>query len=219
MSDKELSVSAIDLYRLLIGELRYAYTRNNHLQPSAAYGEAKKFLPKMLEADKDVAINTAKQLCEECISDELMGHFGDALDDEFGNMKEAMGFVDWLMSFLEENGASRKPYNYHNYEDLKKAAEELKYDVLEIDPIKYEGDDALKSVKSVIKAGVSKSDADKALFDDILKSNVGYFNRAALKKGKYSKYVVGEKLRIIEPTDHAGEAYAIVLSGSAAEAC
>lgn len=219
MSDKELSVSAIDLYRLLIGELRYAYTRNNHLQPSSAYGEAKKFLPKMLEADKDIAINTAKQLCEECISDELMGHFSDGLDDEFGNMREAMNFVDWALKFIEENGDSRKPYNYRDYEDLKKTADELRYDVLEIDPIKYEGDDALKSIKSVIKSGVTKSEADKALFDDILKSSVGYFNKAMLKKGKYSKYVVGEKLRIIEPVDHAGEAYAIVLSGVAAEAC
>ena len=213
MPEKTVAITPIDLYRFLIGELRYAYTRNNHLQPSAAYGEAKKFLPMMLEADEDVAVNTAKQLCDECISDQIAAHFYTGIDDEFGNRREAIEFVEWLMSFVHDNGGeSYRPYNYDLYEDNIKRAADLKYTVMELEGFDFENGDVFKAEKEILASNLSKDEADNILFSDVLKADIGTFNRVDIKDGKYSRKVIGEKLRIIEPETHKGRIYCIILS-------
>ena len=41
MEEKEyVKIDVHKLYQLLITELRYGYTRNNHLMPSSAYNDA-----------------------------------------------------------------------------------------------------------------------------------------------------------------------------------
>lgn len=92
-----------DIYQLLIAECRYGYTRNNHLMPSCAYDRVREYLPTMLELDKGFALATARQLCEEAISDELLTHFRDGIDDQHGNMMDTVRFVEFLMSWIDVN--------------------------------------------------------------------------------------------------------------------
>lgn len=212
MSEK-MTISTIDVYRLLIGELRYAYTRNNHLQPSASYDDAKRILPEMLKEDPDTAVRTAKQLCEECISDQIAGRFYDGLDDEFGNRSEAVGFVEWLIEFVHSNGAAEyRPYNHDLYELCCDNADRLDYTVLRL------GDDCFDTSKdnlaqgSAIAEDVSKKEADEILCSKVFHTDSILFNHIALEGEKYPRKVIGEKLRIIEPESHKHEIYAIVLS-------
>lgn len=215
MSEKKVKISTVDLYRLLIGECRYGYTRNNHLMPSAAYSEVKKFLQLMLEADPDTALHTAQQLCDECISDQIARHFPEGLDDEFGNRKEAIEFVNYLLDFVHVNGCeSYKPYNYNLFEDNLKKEADLKYTIFEAKNFDFEDFDAdiLEADKDIIAKDVSKAEADRILFEDILNVTSGTFNRINITPSKYSNTVIGEKLRIISPDSHKGRIYCIVLS-------
>ena len=107
-----------DIYQLLIAECRYGYTRNNHLMPSGAYDRVKEYLPKMYEIDSDFALSTARQLCEEAISDELLRNFRDGVDDQHGNMKDTIRFVEWIRSWIDAHSPQYQcyaPYNYTQY--------------------------------------------------------------------------------------------------------
>ena len=86
---KTINVSLKNVYQLLISEMRYGYRRNNHLMPSCGYDKVKTLVPQMYEVDKEYAIYTMKQLCEECISDQLSANFYDGEEDEHGNRAEA----------------------------------------------------------------------------------------------------------------------------------
>ena len=113
-----IEISLKDIYQLLLEECRYAYTRNNHLLPIGAYDRVREYLPRMFEVDKRFAISTAKQICEEAISDELLIRFRDGIDDEHKNMLETIKFVEWLYSWLLDASAYSYdclPYNFKDY--------------------------------------------------------------------------------------------------------
>ncbi len=104
------------LYQLLICYCRYGYTRNNHLMPDAAFMRCEELLPKLLAVDKDCALRTAKQLCEECISHEIVMRFYDGDDDQSGNRASSIDFVHWLLTWIKENEKSQyRPYNYVHF--------------------------------------------------------------------------------------------------------
>ena len=79
----EINVNVHDLYQLLIGNLRYAYTRNNHLMPSSAFDQTLRILKDMMQAYPKGALMTAKQICEECILLQIMNNFSNGVDDEY----------------------------------------------------------------------------------------------------------------------------------------
>ena len=100
---KTMNVSLKNVYQLLISEMRYGYRRNNHLMPSCGYDNIKNLVPQMYEVDKEYAVYTMKQLCEECISDQLVANFYDGEDDEFGNRAEAIEFIKWSMQWINQH--------------------------------------------------------------------------------------------------------------------
>jgi len=116
---KKIEVSLKHLYWYLIDTCRYGYTRNNHLMPATAFDTCRELLPKIAEADAEYAIYVANQLAEEAISDELVWHFAEKVDDQFGNMSKTIKFIEDLLKFIETNadGANRmlRPYNYEHY--------------------------------------------------------------------------------------------------------
>lgn len=131
---KNIEISLRDAYQLLISECRYGYTRNNHLMPHAAYARVKDILPKMAAVDKEYAIYTAKQLCEECISDQLTWNFFDGEEDEHGNRQEAIDFVKWLKDYiLSESSQEFEPYNWDRFLMNLDRDEEKIYNVYEED--------------------------------------------------------------------------------------
>ena len=120
-----------DLYQLLIATARYAYTRNNHLMPGSFYEQAKRLLVEMKDADPEWAINTAKQLCDECISDEIQNHFYEGIDDEYNNLQDSRKFVKWLLDFIDNN--NWKPYNYADFEANLKKDDEPRYNIYKVE--------------------------------------------------------------------------------------
>ena len=120
-----------DLYQLLIATARYAYTRNNHLMPSSFYEQTKRLLVEMEDADQEWAINTAKQLCDECISDEIQNHFYEGIDDEYNNLQDSRKFVKWLLDFIDNN--NWKPYNYADFEANLKKDDEPRYNIYKVE--------------------------------------------------------------------------------------
>lgn len=114
--DKKLEISLKDIYQLLISELRYGYTRNNHLMPSSAFTRVKDIIPKMIEVDKDFALATLRQICEECISSQLLRYFYDGEDDENGNRRVTIDFINWCLTLIRAYD-NWLPYNYNDYKE------------------------------------------------------------------------------------------------------
>lgn len=138
--EKYISVPAIQLYRFLLGEARYGYTRNNHLMPSGAFDECNTYLKKMYEVDKELTLHTSVQLCEECIS-YIESVFYDGNDDEFGNREKAIEFIKGLSEFIEEilielkdenTNASEHIYNYDSFLRNLSEDERAKYIVKDV---------------------------------------------------------------------------------------
>lgn len=213
-----VEISTTQLYKLLISDLRYGYTRNNHLMPSCAYGEVKSLLNKMLEKDKDTAITTAKQLCEECISDQLAKNFWDGLDDEFGNRKEAIDFINYLLDFVQEDYKEWRPYNYNLYETNLENENKLKYNIIKLNNFDASVEDLYSGYQlslleswefKYIRQDVSMKEANIELFENILKATSGTYNKRTLTE---NNKVVGELFRIITPENHKGEIYGILLT-------
>jgi len=116
--EKKIEISLNDLYQLLISELRYGYRRNNHLMPNCAYYRVKELIPQMYEIDNEYALYTLKQICEECISDQLVHNFYDGKDDEYGNRTKAIEFVNWCMNWIFEHGDRiYRPYCWSRFKD------------------------------------------------------------------------------------------------------
>jgi hypothetical protein len=213
IKEKKVYVDLHDLYQFLISECRYGYKRNNHLMPGGAYDHVKEYLPKMLKANKDMALHTARQLCEECISDQLTANFYEGLDDEFGNRKEAVEFVNWCMEWIRTNSGSdaectcHTPYNYDIFESNLTREEELKYRVFEIDKFEEDAD----VIREITTEPVSKNDADNVLFLQELGVTSGVTNHIVIRD-QHSRYIVGELVRIVEPESHKGHVYSIKLS-------
>lgn len=133
-----VEITPKDLYQLLLAECRYGYSRNNHLMPGGAYEHAKKYLPIMKDIDKEMAINTAKQLCEECIEMELV-KFSDGIDDENGNRISALRFISEMIDFVNDNSDNKdwKPYNYDSYRNNADLDILPRYDIYEAEYTGY----------------------------------------------------------------------------------
>lgn len=146
-----------DLYQLLISTARYSYARNNHLMPSSFYDQAQRLLVKMKEVDSEWAIRTAKQLCEECISEEIQNHFYDGIDDDYNNLQDSRLFVKWLLDFIADD--TWKPYNYTNFEENLKKDDEPRYNIY-----KVEGEKEIK----ITDTPASQNNFKDILFQDYL---------------------------------------------------
>ena len=123
--EKKVEITLKDLYTYLLVHNRYGYTRNNHLEPSVAFDDCKKFIPIMYEIDADYALHTVKQLCEECIS-ELNMHFWFGIDDENHNRPRYIGFIEYCLEFLRNN-QEQQTRNRYNLETFEKIGEETFY--------------------------------------------------------------------------------------------
>ena len=164
---KMMNVSLKNVYQLLISEMRYGYRRNNHLMPSCGYDKVKTLVPQMCEVDKEYAIYTMKQLCEECISDQLSANFYDGEDDEYGNRAEAIEFVKWSMQWInqhENNSNNWLPYNHDLFVANLAKDDEPRYLV-------YELRGKSKRKKLITVDPVSQNEYMNVVFDGITEAN------------------------------------------------
>ena len=168
---KTMNVSLKNVYQLLISEMRYGYKRNNHLMPSCGYDKVKTLVPQMYEIDKEYAIYTMKQLCEECISDQLSANFYDGEDDEYGNRAEAIEFIKWSMQWINQRDAELGhkngdwlPYNHDLFEANLAKDNEPRYLV-------YELRGKSKRKKLITTKPVSQSEYLNVVFDGITEAN------------------------------------------------
>lgn len=210
--NKYIEVSVHDIYHFLIAECRYGYTRNNHLMPSCAYDDVKKFLPKILSQDVDCALATAKQLCEECISDQLNTNFYEGLDDEFGNRKEAIKFIEYLLDFINGVNGSFKPYNYDSYQDNIDRVNSMKYSLYKLnDKLEYLDIDSpsLKGEKTLLVKDLNQNKIEDYLFFKILKGKTTEFNKINIYDEDDPKKIKGKFLRITTGK-HKNEVYLII---------
>lgn len=215
MEEKEyVKIDIHKLYQLLITELRYGYTRNNHLMPSSAYNDAADLLDKMDESDREVAVRTAKQLCEECIGDELAMKFSEGLEDDFRNRKGAIDFIEYLLDFIRKREPDYKPYNMYMYDENMKRSDGIKYGVFSIKDVK--SFDAFSHEvpkdRELLKGGLGLDEAYEYLFSTVLgtKNEGASFNVMKIFGGIYGNMVVGKELRICEPERHKGKVYLIL---------
>lgn len=146
-----------DLYQLLISTARYSYRRNNHLMPSSFYDQAQRLLVKMKEVDSEWAVRTAKQLCEECISEEIQNHFYDGIDDDCNNLQDSRSFIKWLLAFIADD--TWKPYNYADFKENLKKDDEPRYNIY-----KVEGEKEIK----ITDTPASQNNFKDILFKDYL---------------------------------------------------
>ena len=164
---KMMNVSLKNVYQLLISEMRYGYRRNNHLMPSCGYDKVKTLVPQMYEVDKEYAIYTMKQLCEECISDQLSANFYDGEDDEFGNRAEAIKFINWSIQWInqhENNSNNWLPYNHDLFVANLAKDDEPRYLV-------YELRGKSKRKKLITTEPVSQNEYINVVFDGITEAN------------------------------------------------
>ena len=164
---KTMNVSLKNVYQLLISEMRYGYRCNNHLMPSCGYDKVKTLVPQMYEIDKEYAIYTMKQLCEECISDQLSANFYDGEDDEYGNRAEAIEFVKWSLQWInqhENNSNNWLPYNHDLFEANLAKDNEPRYLV-------YELRGKSKRKKLITAEPVSQNEYLNVVFDGIAEAN------------------------------------------------
>lgn len=204
-----VKVDTKDLYQMLIAECRYGYFRNNHLMPDGAYDHVSTYLDKIYEDDETFGISTAKQLLEECISDQLVRNFDDGLDDESNNRATAIGFIIYLKQWLKAHNANDIAYNEAQYLDNVAKANALRYDIVSLKPGTFEesGFDINKTIRTDI---VGYGKAYDALMTDVLGTESLIVNRVPLVNDDHKVY--GSKLRVCEPLEHKNELYAIVLS-------
>ena len=164
---KMMNVSLKNVYQLLISEMRYGYRRNNHLMPSCGYDKVKTLVPQMYEVDKEYAVYTMKQLCEECISDQLAANFYDGEDDEFGNRAEAIKFINWSIQWInqhESNSNNWLPYNHNLFVANLAKDDEPRYLV-------YELRGKSKRKKLITVDPVSQNEYMNVVFDGITEAN------------------------------------------------
>ena len=211
---ENVKIDINDLYKLLISDCRYGYTRNNHLMPGAAYENVKKYINEMYVVDKETALSTACQLVEECIENQLGYNFIDALDDENGNRKEAIDFINVLLNWIHLKGNDEElsyrdykyyvPYNYNIYNKNIEKEASYKYRVYELDNF---NEDANK-IRELTTVPVSKAEADTVLFKDELKVTSLSYNKLNIMS---EHRITGEIIKIITPTDFQDKVYSIEL--------
>lgn len=116
MEKKIIEIDSQVLYRMMVANLRYCYTRNNHLEPTCTYDLFKEeLLPAFFEKDEEIALHTTKQICEECISDEICTRFFEGEDDEFNNREYSIKFVNYLLDLIHKYDKYYKPYNFDSF--------------------------------------------------------------------------------------------------------
>ena len=149
MENMELSLR--DVYQLLLTEGRYAYTRNNHLMPSAFYDRVHKLIEKMVEINKESGLDTLKQIVEECISLEIVANFEDGEDDKFGNRQESIDFVARSLKYIHsfEGEDTWQPYNYADFQTNVAKDDEPRYMIYQMN--KFDGDKAPITEKPLSK--------------------------------------------------------------------
>jgi hypothetical protein len=158
---KTLDLNLKDIYQMLIAECRYGYGRNNHLMPDCAYDKVKRIVPQMYEVDKEYAVYTLKQICEECISDQLTWNFYDGEDDEHGNRAEAIKFVRWCLDWIhEKEHTDWEPYNYDQFKDNLNKDTEPRYLI-------YELRGKSKRRKLITPEPVSQNEYFEIMFKDV----------------------------------------------------
>ncbi|MBO7212631.1 MAG: hypothetical protein J6V44_16735 [Methanobrevibacter sp.] len=173
MEKKIIEIDSHVLCRMMVVNLRYCYTRNNHLEPTCTYDLFKEeLLPAFFEKDEETALHTAKQICEECISDEICTRFFEGEDDEFDNREYSIKFVNYLLDLIHEYDEYYKPYNFDSF--LKN----LEHDNDKIYQIYEEDIDKNKTL--VTEKNFSKKEYFDYIFKDVLK-----LTEEELKKGVY----------------------------------
>lgn len=85
-----ININEKDLYQFIIAEMRYAFTRDNHLMPWGAIEHAKKYISLM----PGFGIDTARQLKDEIETEMRFKKFSKA------NEQLLIGFVAWLNDFI-----------------------------------------------------------------------------------------------------------------------
>lgn len=213
-----ISVEIKDMYQLLIAECRYGYKRNNHLMPSGAYDHVKEYLPVMYKASPSWAVSTAKQLCEECISEQLVWNFHDGFDDENGNRQEALSFIKYLLNWIHKHDDSSRtfiPHNYDAYQDNLEKDNEPIYNIYEIEYIPSNKEDTYSSElptlgKKLNERPLSRKDYPNYLFDNILNIREGHYNKVRLKTDP-SHCVIPEAFRY--RFDELRKSYVVIANG------
>ena len=179
--DKTMELSLKDVYQLLVAECRYGYRRNNHLMPGCAYDRVKALIPHMYNADQEYAIYTLKQICEECITDQIVYNFYDGYDDEHGNRLDAIRFVQWCMDWIHKHGAEGyRPYCWDSFEANLAKDGEKRYVVYEV----------LKTKNKCISDTMSLEEAKTFVFHQVAGTGqtVTYRNITIKEAGKHDSF-------------------------------
>lgn len=194
-----MDIELRDVGQLLLFECRYGYTRNNHLMPTEAYDKVKKYIGEMCRLNKNYALHTLQQLCEECISLNLLTNFYDGYDDEFGNRQRSIDFVKWCLEYVKNNGhQDYVPYNFDSFKEALEQENKPKYLVYEVS----------NDIRTLITPDpISKLDYENLVFlKDIPADNIIYFNKSRLDSDKkvslkYTLKIPTDKVYIIESID------------------
>ena len=194
-----MDIELRDVGQLLLFECRYGYTRNNHLMPTEAYDKVKKYIPEMCRIDRDYTLHTLQQICEECISLNLLTNFYDGYDDEFGNRQRSIDFVKWCLEYVKNNGhQDYVPYNFDSFKEALEQENKPKYLVYEVN----------NDIRTLITPDpISKLDYENLVFlKDIPAHNIIYFNKSRLDSDKkvslkYTLKIPTDKVYIVESID------------------
>ena len=194
-----MDIELRDVGQLLLFECRYGYTRNNHLMPAEAYDKVKKYIPEMCRIDRDYTLHTLQQICEECISLNLLTNFYNGYDDEFGNREGCIDFVKWCLEYIKNNGhQDYVPYNFDNFKEALEQENKPKYLVYEVS----------NDTRTLITPDpISKLDYENLVFlKDIPADNIIYFNKSRLDSDKkvslkYTLKIPTDKVYIVESID------------------
>ena len=194
-----MDIELRDVGQLLLFECRYGYTRNNHLMPTEAYDKVKKYIPEMCRIDRDYTLHTLQQICEECISLNLLTNFYDGYDDEFGNRQRSIDFVKWCLEYVKNNGhQDYVPYNFDSFKEALEQENKPKYLVYEVN----------NDIRTLITPDpISKLDYENLVFlKDVPADNIIYFNKSRLDSDKkvslkYTLKIPTDKVYIVESID------------------
>ena len=194
-----MDIELRDVGQLLLFECRYGYTRNNHLMPTEAYDKVKKYIPEMCRIDRDYTLHTLQQICEECISLNLLTNFYDGYGDEFGNRQRSIDFVKWCLEYVKNNGQQDYvPYNFDGFKEVLEQENKPKYLVYEVS----------NDIRTLITPDpISKLDYENLVFlKDVPADNIIYFNKSRLDSDKkvclkYTLKIPTDKVYIVESID------------------
>ena len=194
-----MDIELRDVGQLLLFECRYGYTRNNHLMPTEAYDKVKKYIPEMCRIDRDYTLHTLQQICEECISLNLLTNFYDGYGDEFGNRQRSIDFVKWCLEYIKNNGQQDYvPYNFDGFKEVLEQENKPKYLVYEVS----------NDIRTLITPDpISKLDYENLVFlKDVPADNIIYFNKSRLDSDKkvslkYTLKIPTDKVYIVESID------------------